>query len=75
MVISPAPPVLICAEPFSVDRTVCDEFSCTRWRVEVMDLLAYGHNYPLEAFQALAVRVEADVIPEEEVLQEQVLLW
>ena len=71
------------------DRFATD-FPETRWRVEAMDPLddgrsrlrvavsgsgtADGQNYRLEASQVLAVRIEAGVMVEEELLEEQSLL-
>ena len=71
------------------DRFATD-FPETRWRVEAMDPLdddrsrlrvavsgsgmADGQNYRLEASQVLAVQIEAGVMVEEELLEEQSLL-
>ena len=71
------------------DRFATD-FPETRWSVEAMDPLAdgrsrlrvvvrgtgtaNGQNYRLEASQILAMRIEAGVMVEEEVLEEQTLL-
>ena len=71
------------------DRFATD-FPEALWRVEAMDSLADGRsrlrvvvsgtgttdgqNYRLEASQTLAVRIEAGVMVEEEVLEEQTLL-
>ena len=71
------------------DRFATD-FPETRWRVESMDPLddgrsrlrvavsgsgtADGQNYRLEASQVLAVQIEAGVMVEEELLEEQSLL-